>query len=196
MLFQAPRLIDVCVLIGIVICLMGLFTPVHFQSRETSNRASCKSNLKQIGLATILYRDSAGKGGRYPAQNGSRFLVSLYVAGCITEPELFLCPSSGDSNAKGKLLTLTTAAQGTSYAGVKNRPPYIVKNSDYSREWFAGCGGNKILASDDDEGKTRFNHGDVVMVLSLHGDVEEIPLSDPRVSGGLGGGGWLDGLSN
>jgi len=190
------RLTEVCVLTGIVACLLGLFGRAYLQWRETSNRASCRSNLKQIGLALLLYRDNEGGGARYPAYNGSRFLVSLYGKGYLNDSDVFLCPSSGDSNARGKLLTLQTASQGTSYAGIRNRPAYMVRRSGGgSKPWWAHHGAQAI-ASDDDEGTKRFNHGDVVNVLFHDGHVEEMPLSDPRVSGGLGGEGALAGLAN
>ncbi len=71
----------------------AMLLPVLNKVKEKANRSNCKSNLKQLGLGLILYRDSQGKGSKYPRLD--RMLTELYNAGTTSEPELFACPSSG-----------------------------------------------------------------------------------------------------
>jgi len=65
----------------------------EYRTRETANRVKCASNLKQIGLALLLY--SQDNGGRLP---DSMFELLEHVD--IT-PELFCCPSALEDKAPG-----------------------------------------------------------------------------------------------
>jgi prepilin-type N-terminal cleavage/methylation domain-containing protein len=50
-------LIELLVVIGIIAILASLLLPVLAQSKEEGRRARCKSNLRQHGLALIMYVD-------------------------------------------------------------------------------------------------------------------------------------------
>jgi prepilin-type processing-associated H-X9-DG protein len=88
-----------------------------------SNRVKCASNLRQIGLACVLYANGDPQ-GRFPAS----FEVVLSTQD-IT-PEIFCCPSSADERATGS----TTQAQVAQLsAGGHLSYVYVgssVKNSD------------------------------------------------------------------
>lgn len=62
-------LIELLVVIAIIALLAAILFPVFARARENARRASCLSNLKQIGLGVIQYGQDYDE--RLPLQNGS-----------------------------------------------------------------------------------------------------------------------------
>ena len=48
-------LIEILVVIGILVVLAAMLFPVFSRAREKARQASCESNLKQLGLANLMY---------------------------------------------------------------------------------------------------------------------------------------------
>jgi prepilin-type processing-associated H-X9-DG protein len=108
-------LVELLVVIAIIGVLLGLLLPAVQSAREAARRTSCKSNLKQIGIAFQMFLDKRTR-GRFPvaAQQPSQELF-FYVPPSSPNPrsvwpsivkalgdytegrsEVFRCPSDTD----------------------------------------------------------------------------------------------------
>jgi prepilin-type processing-associated H-X9-DG protein len=73
-------LIELLVVIAIIAILAAILFPVFARAREKARQASCESNLKQIGLATISYMTDYD--GRTPlATNAANAEISTLACG-------------------------------------------------------------------------------------------------------------------
>jgi prepilin-type N-terminal cleavage/methylation domain-containing protein/prepilin-type processing-associated H-X9-DG protein len=64
-------LIELLVVIAIIAIIAAILFPVFARARENARRASCQSNLKQLGLAIVQYTQDYDE--NYPAGYGSSF---------------------------------------------------------------------------------------------------------------------------
>ena len=155
-------LIELLVVIAIIAILAAILFPVFARARENARRASCQSNLKQIGLGVMQYTQDYDE----------RFPLAWNVYGDATvrpygwadslEPylkseQIFKCPSgtgtvSSNPTQAGYAtysynMMLTNDANGTVNAGkslaVLTQPTLTVMNMDDSttsaRSWEWGC---------------------------------------------------------
>jgi len=106
-------LIELLVVIAIIATLAAILFPVFARARENARRASCQSNLKQIGLGAMMYlqdNDERYPFGRQvsttldpswtPAPGGAEFSAGTsifwpaFLQAYTKSTQVFRCPSS------------------------------------------------------------------------------------------------------
>ena len=90
-------LIEVLAVVAIIGILAAILLPALARAREQARRASCMSNLSQIGMALHMY--AVEHEGAFPWSGGNgdaRCLLST-VPEYVTDPRIFACPSSSNA---------------------------------------------------------------------------------------------------
>ncbi|MFC1806358.1 H-X9-DG-CTERM domain-containing protein [Planctomycetota bacterium] len=123
-------------LLGVVLLLLigMLLGPDRVSERRRRRR--CAQQLKELAQGLAVYVDAFGRGNWYPCPvgrgakladyNGAEWLASLYWTGVVSDPEVYICPSSPDTNGDGRDLgrhraTTAFGSQTVSYAGMHYR---------------------------------------------------------------------------
>ena len=109
-------LIELLVVIAIIAILAAILFPVFARAREKARQASCSSNMKQIGLAFLMYAQDYDErfpqlrqgnchnpaGRRVNHANGQQCNYWIEcVAPYVKNDQLFLCPSNSDRGYNG-----------------------------------------------------------------------------------------------
>lgn len=125
---NAFTLIELLVVISIIALLAAILFPVFQRVRENARRASCTSNLKQIGLAFHMYTQDYD--GHYPAWlNDPNMGWATVLQPYLKSDQIFQCPSEptrqNAANPEGGAYTdyAYSANFGKSFPGGANRVP-------------------------------------------------------------------------
>lgn len=86
-------LIELLVVIAIIAILAAILFPVFSKAREKARQAACTSNLKQIGLSTMIYVQETDE--TFPAANGWASNIGL------SGSKILICTTQGKNNAAG-----------------------------------------------------------------------------------------------
>lgn len=91
------------VVIAIIAILAAILFPVFARARENAQRASCQSNLKQIGLGVLQYVQDYDE--KFPPLainvGGSDILWFQELQPYAKSTQVFLCPSDSDRTGVG-----------------------------------------------------------------------------------------------
>jgi prepilin-type N-terminal cleavage/methylation domain-containing protein/prepilin-type processing-associated H-X9-DG protein len=106
---QAPAgftLIELLVVIAIIAILASILFPVFARARENARRASCQSNLKQIGLGLLQYTQDYDErmirswygSSNQPSDATDRYKWMDAIFPYVKSEQLFVCPSDSSGN--------------------------------------------------------------------------------------------------
>ena len=90
-------LIELLVVIAIIAILAAILFPVFAQAREAARKASCQSNLKQLGTAESMYSqdyDETYSGSFLPRADQARWSYAELLQPYVKNAAIFHCPSA------------------------------------------------------------------------------------------------------
>lgn len=149
-------LIELLVVIAIIAILAAILFPVFARARENARRASCQSNLKQIGLGILQYTQDYDEfyPGAYYDMDGSNSWSSANDRGWseVVQPyvksvQIFQCPSETTSYNGGS----GNAANGYSdYIYNRNLGPGVISGAYQTSRNLAALNftANTVMVSD------------------------------------------------
>jgi prepilin-type N-terminal cleavage/methylation domain-containing protein/prepilin-type processing-associated H-X9-DG protein len=122
-------LIELLVVIAIIAILAAILFPVFARARENARRASCQSNLKQIGLGIMQYTQDYDE--RLPGRRTSSAAAdepttnwALTLQPYVKSEQLFVCPSNPQNGVTNNTnrIRRSYAANGTT-TNIGGTPP-------------------------------------------------------------------------
>lgn len=138
---RAFTLIELLVVIAIIAILAAILFPVFARAREQARRASCASNLKQIGLAVMQYLQDYDE--TYPIANlystPQRFWYNV-IDPYAKSKQVFTCPNVGRSGNGGNNFNDDGSRSLNTYAwNVCGTTPFAYKGNGFGYYYDQYC---------------------------------------------------------
>lgn len=111
-------LIELLVVIAIIAILAAILFPVFARARENARRASCQSNMKQLGLGIAQYTQDYDEKlpGVIVYPDGTNYTAwPMMIMPYIKNVQIFACPSSSSPPSASNITTTPTGASQGAY---------------------------------------------------------------------------------
>ncbi len=134
---RAFTLIELLVVIAIIAILAAILFPVFARARENARRASCLSNLKQIGLAVVMYTQDYDERA-FASRDGAWWTVAYEPY--LKSAQVLICPSATAKRTTNYNMNLNVMNYGGTYGSEGRAIPLQEFNSSQTAMALDGGG--------------------------------------------------------